>query len=144
MKALVFKFPLLVLSLLVMLSCADENDEISDQKSNTEKFAMKTFEVYEAVSSKRIPQEDIIYKVLEDQNGRLTARFKVIGESKKAIQMGSFVAGKSLNDGGTTCDGKWSCGKAIYECLENGQDALISEGACTSVSQEYCVTCQDP
>jgi len=57
--------------------------------------------------------------------------------------MGSFVKIQSRDGNeGTTCDSKWSCGKAIYNCLENDQDALISEGECAGV--QYCVTCQDP
>jgi len=56
--------------------------------------------------------------------------------------MGSFAKSKvSAKDVGTECDGKWSCGKAMYNCLENGKDALISEDACAGVT--YCVTCQD-
>ena len=39
--------------------------------------------------------------------------------------MGSFVKIQSRDGNeGTTCDSKWSCGKAIYNCLENDQDAL--------------------
>ena len=73
----------------------------------------------------------------------VTTKFELTGQTKKELQMGSFVKIQSRDGNeGTTCDSKWSCGKAIYNCLENDQDALISEGECAGV--QYCVTCQDP
>jgi hypothetical protein len=129
---------------LIIYSCSEEESQ-NDVSQNTkeELFAKKTFEIYEELSTNNIPKKDLKYCVYKDANGFLNAKYEVIGQTKKEIQMGSFVNSQvSARGGGTECDGKWSCGKAIYDCLENDQDALISEGACTGVT--YCVTCQDP
>lgn len=123
------------------MSCETENTKVNEQRLNSDEFAVKTFEIYEEVTSLNIPKEDLKFSVFKDQNSHLTAKFEVIGKTKKEIEMGSFVQSKS-DDGGTTCDGKFSCGKAIYNCLENGKDALISNVACFSA--KYCVTCQEP
>ena len=136
---------LLKLTFIILLSmsftaCSNEDiEQTKEELSVEEVFAQKTFEIYEAVSSGNIPKTDIKYKVYKDSDGFLTAKYELTGRTKSEIQMGSFAKNTSFSDG-TTCDGKWSCGKAIYDCLENGKDALISEGACIS----YCVTCQDP
>ena len=136
-------------ALFLFLLCTDcSNSEETNQKdiskfTDEEVFALKTFEIYEELSTKDIPIEDIKYRVFKDSNGFLTAKFELTGQTKKELQMGSFVKIQSRDGNeGTTCDSKWSCGKAIYNCLENDQDALISEGECAGV--QYCVTCQDP
>jgi len=135
---------LLKLTFVILLSisftaCSNEDTEQTKEELSAEEvFAQKTFEIYEAVSSENIPKTDIKYNVYKDSDGFLTAKYELTGKTKSEIQMGSFAKTQSFSDG-TTCDGKWSCGKAIYGCLENGQDALISEGACTGYT-EYCVT----
>ncbi len=109
--------------------------------TDEEVFALKTFEIYEELSTKDIPIEDIKYRVFKDSNGFLTAKFELTEQAKKELQMGSFVKIQSRDGNeGTTCDSKWSCGKAIYNCLENDQDALISEGECAGL--QCYVTCQ--
>jgi len=136
-----FKITAVLFLSLTIFSCSQEKTNQEDVSQNTEEvFAMKTFEIYEGLSTKDIPKEDIKYSVYKDLNGFLTAKYELTGQTKKEVQMGSFVSTQARGGEGTTCDGKWSCGKAIFQCLENGQDALISEGACVS----YCVTCQDP
>ena len=47
------------------------------------------------------------------------------------------------NNEGTTCDGKFSCGRLIYQCLSNGDKALISNGGCgeNGHPDDYCVVC---
>ena len=136
-------FKLLCIStlLLGMISCENESSEMQVQNLSPDEFATKTFEIFQDVSSRGIPKEDIRYSLFKDKDGFLNAKFEVVGETKKEIETGSFVQNETMVDDGTTCDGKWSCGKAINSCLKNGQAALITIGAC--VSQEYCVTCQD-
>ena len=129
---------------LIMFSCSEKQSQNDiSQKTEEELFAIKTFEFYEELLTKDIPAEDIKYRVYKDANGFLTAKYKLTGQTKKKIQMGSFVKTQArVDEEGTTCNGKWSCAKAIYNCLENDLDALISEGAC--IDDQYCVTCQDP
>lgn len=128
---------------LVLSSCnQDDIQERNLKNTNEELFASKTIEIFEALTTSYFPKEDVRFVVFKNNSGLLTAKYTLVGQSKREVQMGSFV-NKNVNDEGTTCDGKWSCGKAIYKCLENGKDALISVGACKTEAKEYCVTCQD-
>jgi len=139
-----FKTVFAILLSLMFLACKKENSTIENDVQNTsqEIFASKTIEIFEELTTTYFPKEDVKFIVFKDTNGFLKAKYELIGQSKREVEMGSFVS-RSANDDGTTCDGKWSCGKAIYECLENGKDALISVGAC-ELSAEYCVKCQEP
>jgi hypothetical protein len=149
MKKAIIKTTFSVLFSLLLFSC-NENQTIESDSEETiletpEKlFAIKTFEIFEVLTTEDIPATDLKVVIVKDEKGFLNAKFSLIGESLEKVHLGSFVK-ESLNkpeDGGTTCDSKWSCGKAIYKCLEKGKDALISAGACRSAS--YCVTCQKP
>lgn len=128
---------------LFVLACQNDKQERNLQNTNEELFASKTIEIFEELTTSYFPKEDVKLIVFKDKMGYLTAKYELVGQSKREVQMGSFVS-RSANDDGTTCDGKWSCGKAIYKCLENGQDALISVGASDTSYTEYCVKCQDP
>ena len=145
MKKLLKSAAIIVLA-TTLNSCSQEdktNHEMLNQQE--EIFAAKTFEILELLTSEYFPQEDVKFIVYKDNDGFLSAKYEVVGETKKEIEMGSFVGKQSFDDNGTNCKGKWSCGRAIYKCLENGKDALISVGKCkTSYANEYCVTCQDP
>jgi hypothetical protein len=129
----------------LLLSCSQNegNKEENIQNINQEKFALKTIEIFEELTTTYFPKEDVQFVVVKDENGLLTAEYELTGKTKKEVQMGSFVKRSSGDDDGTTCDGKWSCGKAIYRCLENDRKALISVGACEASYTEYCVKCQD-
>jgi len=130
---------------LIFFACNESNHKIENETLNSsiqETFASKTIEIFEELTTTYFPKEDVKYLVYKDSNGFLTAKYELTGKTKEQVQMGSFVKRESRTNDGTTCDGRWSCGKAIYKCLENGQDALISVGAC-ELSAQYCVTCQD-
>ncbi|WP_298779565.1 hypothetical protein [uncultured Polaribacter sp.] len=130
---------------LTFFACNESDTNTGEDIQNTsqEIFASKTIEIFEELTTEYFPKEDVNFVVYKDKNGFLMAKYELIGTTKKEVQMGSFAKTERRGDGGTTCEGKWSCGKAIYKCLENDQDALISEGACTGRTA-YCVTCQDP
>jgi hypothetical protein len=89
------------------------------------------------------PPEDIdllFSKV--DSNGFKTATFSLKGETKETIKLGSFAKRQyAYRSDGTTCTNKWKCGKEIKKCLDNGDDALISNGACDNSA--WCVECVD-
>jgi hypothetical protein len=72
-----------------------------------------------------------------------SATFRLRGETKKAIELGSFVERQGTNQrDGTTCHNRFECGQEIKECLDNGDDAVISNGACEDSA--WCVTCIEP
>tara|TARA_B110001450_G_C17649554_1_gene492671 strand:- start:440 stop:865 length:426 start_codon:yes stop_codon:yes gene_type:complete len=102
-------------------------------------FAMKTFEILESfITTNKIPSEDITATISIDENGYFNSRFSLKGKTLEQVKLGNFVAKSLIKD--VECSSKWTCGKAIFACLENGDDALISEGACAS-SKTYCITC---
>lgn len=125
-----------------LLSCSqnDENTGGDIQNRNQEAFAFKTFEILEELKTTSFAKEDIKLTVFKNKNGFLTAKYELTGKTKEDVEMGYFAKNKSQNEDGTDSDGKWSCGKAINNCLKN---AFISIGACEN-SVTYCVTCQDP
>lgn len=129
---------------LTFFSCNDNDSSVDNDTLNSsqEMFASKTIEIFEELTTTYFPKKDVKFVVYKDKNGFLTAKYELTGKTKEEVQMGSFVKTQSRSVDGTTCDGKWSCGKAIYKCLEGGKDALISVGAC--VSAKYCVKCQNP
>lgn len=135
----------IILSFTLSNCSKDEiNTEKNILKSNQEMFASKTIEIFEELTTEYFPKEDVKFVVYKDKNGFLIAKYELTGKTKKEVQMGSFAKRTTGDDDGTTCDGKRSCGKAIYKCLENDKDALISIGACETSYTEYCVKCQDP
>ena len=87
------------------------------------------------------PPEDIdILFSKVDQNGFQTATFSLKGVTKETIELGSFAKRQYANrSDGTTCTNKWQCGQEIKKCLDNGNDALISNGACKNSA--WCVEC---
>jgi|SaaInlStandDraft_1057018.scaffolds.fasta_scaffold43334_2 hypothetical protein len=134
-----------VLALIFSLSLFNCNDNkeieetpvVSETPANL--FAMNTFETLESfVSSNNIPSEDITATISIDENGFFNSKFSLKGKTLEQVELGDFVSKSSMMD--VECSNKWSCGKAIYGCLENGDDAMISEGAC-GAGKTYCVTC---
>jgi|TARA_Y100000385_G_C13004215_1_gene598674 hypothetical protein len=79
-------------ALFLFLLCTDcSNSEETNQKdisklTDEEVFALKTFEIYEELSTKDIPIEDIKYRVFKDSNGFLTAKFELTGQTKKSCK----------------------------------------------------------
>ena len=150
-KTVLETFIILMLSLLLLFSCKDNQTiENNLQESITETpeilFTTKTIEIFEVLTTKDIPPKDLNFVISKNGNGFLTARFSLIGESLEQVKLGSFVKKdfNQTNVDGITCDSKWKCGKAIYKCLQNGDDALIYAGACKQLSSSYCVTCVTP
>lgn len=106
-------------------------------------FVSESFEIMDAVTAPALPKEDVQFSIFEDENGFLVALYELTGKSKQYVQMGSFVGKQSFNDDdeGKACDGKFPCGRAIFACLQDGRDALVSNVPCESASDQYCVTC---
>jgi hypothetical protein len=145
-KRTVLKFFNIAMFSLLLFSCKDNQTIETQPQQNIEEtpeilFAKKTFEIFEILTNEDIPPQDLKFVISKDENGFLKARFSLIGESLEQIKFGSFVKKDFPKTDGTTCDSKWKCGKAIYKCLQNGDDALISAGACAQLTKSYCVTC---
>jgi hypothetical protein len=136
-------FTVFLSTLVVSCNQNEENKENDIQNMNQEEFASNTIEIFEELTTTYFPKEDVKFVVFKDENDFLTAEYELTGKTKKEVQMGSFVKRTSGDDDGTTCYGKWSCGQAVYKCLENERKALISIGACEISSTEYCVKCKD-
>ena len=132
MKSFKTNLSFVMLSFLVFLSsCNDKSIESQQEVS----FVELNMEIIENLSSS-YPAKDLIMTISRNSDNSEQAVFSLVGESKKAAELGVFAARNTGN--GTECSGTISCGKAIKNCLDNGQDALISNGGCAT----YCVTCQ--
>jgi hypothetical protein len=148
-KRTVLEFFIIAMFSLLLFSCKDNQTIETQPQQNIEEtpeilFAKKTFEIFEILTNEDIPPQDLKFVISKDENGFLKARFSLIGESLEQIKFGSFVKKDFPKTDGTTCDSKWKCGKEIYKCLQNGDDALISAGACAQLAKSYCVTCVTP
>lgn len=90
------------------------------------------------------PSEDVALLFSKgDTNGYKTATFSLKGKTKEAIELGSIAKRESMPKAdGTTCKNSWDCGQEIKKCLDNGDDAIISNGACEENSL-WCVKCID-
>ena len=126
-----------LLILLTGLSSCGEEDNLEKDSDETLEFTDLSIQTLENLSS-FYPAEDIVIEVSKNDNGSVEALFSLKGDTKKAIGFGQF-ASKSSDDGVTTCDGPFKCGKAAKKCLDDGKKALISNGACKD--DAYCVEC---
>ncbi|WP_019037471.1 hypothetical protein [Psychroflexus tropicus] len=136
MKTYKFLNLLLFLSVFV-ISCSKSNEDeiITDVESN---FTEESFSIYEELSS-YYPKGDVVMTFSKTEEGLETVKFSLTGESLKMAQLGQF-AKTEFSKSGDECSGPMSCGRLIKDCLNNGQDALISNGTRAT----YCVTCKDP
>lgn len=133
-----FKFLSLLLCLsFFAVSCTEANEDeiITDAETD---FTVESFDIYEEVSS-YYPKGDVVMTFSKTEDGLETATYRLTGESLKMAQLGQFAKTESSKSG-DECNGAMSCGRLIKDCLDNGQDALISNGTCAT----YCVTCKDP
>lgn len=121
---------------------------VEDSSINADplQFTSENLGIMNAVTAPALPKEDVQFTIVEDENGFLVALYELTGKSKQYVQMGSFAGTQSFNDDddddkGKTCKGKFACGRLVYACLEDGREALVSNGPCDSASNEYCVIC---
>ncbi|MCF6264688.1 MAG: hypothetical protein L3J24_14030 [Xanthomonadales bacterium] len=122
------------------------SSEVEDSSINADplQFASENLGIVNAVTAPALPKEDVQFTIFEDENGFLVALYELTGKSKQYVQMGSFAGTQSFNDDddkGKTCKGKFACGRLVFACLQDGRQALVSNGPCPSASNEYCVTC---
>ena len=134
---------LLMISFII-LSCDSQEDSVSTpSKIAKENFVVKNIEILNELGN-YFPKEDVIFTISKDNSEKLFSIYKVIGTTRDQMDFGSFAKKKyQTNNEGTTCDGKFSCGRLIYQCLSNGDKALISNGGCgeNGHPDDYCVVC---
>ena len=130
--------------LFVILSCDSQEDSLATPgKIIQENFAAKNIEILNELGN-YFPKEDVTFTTRKGKRGKLISIYKIIGTTRDQIDFGSFAKNKyQTNDEGTTCDGKFSCGRLIYQCLSNGDRAMISNGGCgeNGNPDDYCVVC---
>lgn len=114
-----------------------------DEPGIQDPFVEKTLAIFEELSE-YYPPKDIVMLLSEvDTEGYQTVTFRLRGETKKAIELGSFVERRVTNQrDGTTCHNRFECGREIKECLDNGVNVVISNGAFEDSA--WCVTCIEP
>ena len=133
----IMKNLVLLISVLFLVSCNN-----TDENINEEQFIEHTLAIFENLKE-YYPAEDVNVLFSEiDSNGYQTATFRLTGKTRELVKLGNFAGKNKVNNsGGTTCHTKLSCGREIKECLDNGKDALISNGACKDAA--WCVECLD-
>lgn len=121
----------------------DTTSSIENQNVETpDLFITSALSVLEELSNYYPPDDiDLIFAKTK-ANGVQQARFRLNGKTKEIIELGSFAEKSNAKQDGTTCTNKWQCGKAIKSCLDEGFDAVISNGECETPSA-WCVTCVD-
>ena len=129
MKRLHLVLFMILFSSMLIFSCDSQEDSVSTpSKIAQENFAVKNIEILNQLGD-YFPKEDVIFTISKDNNGKLFSIYEIIGTTRDQIDFGSFAKKKyQTNNEGTTCDGKFSCGRLIYQCLSNGDKALISNG----------------
>ena len=144
MKRLHLVLFMILFSSMLIFSCDSQEDSVSTpSKIAQENFAVKNIEILNELGN-YFPKEDVIFTISKDNNEKLFSIYKIIGTTRDQIDFGSFAKKKyQTNNEGTTCDGKFSCGRLIYQCLSNGDKALISNGGCgeNGNPDDYCVVC---
>jgi hypothetical protein len=132
----------LILFILIFSLLACSQNQV-DEPVVQDAFIDNTLSILDELGN-YYPSEDIdllFSKV--DSNGFQTATFSLKGETKETIKLVSFAKRQyAYQSYGTTCGNKWQCGKEIAKCLDNGDDALISNGACDNSA--WCVECVEP
>ena len=130
-----------LISIFYLLAC---NQNKTDESVIQDPFVENALSVLEELS-KYYPPEDIDVLVRQANSfGYQTATFSLKGETKEIIELGSFAKRPyAYSSEGTTCSNKWQYGKEIAKCLDNGDDAVISNGPCEEASL-WCVKCVEP
>ena len=126
--------------LLSLLACSQNQ---VDEPVAQDAFIDNALSIMDELGNYYPPEDiDLLFSKV-DSNGFQTATFSLKGETKEAIKLGSFAKRQyASRSDGTTCTNKWQCGKEIAKCLDEGDDALISNGACENSA--WCVTCVEP
>lgn len=134
---------LMTFSLAVTAEEKIANLDMSEITTTSElKFMLDAYDVKDVITAPTFPKEDVHIEIFKDKKGVVNASYILIGQSKDFVDLGSFANNKTGGlDGGTTCDGSLSCGRAINQCLKGGEEGRIRPGKCNSTGQEYCVTC---
>ena len=84
---------LLMLS-LVILSCDHQEDSLSTpSKIVQENFAIKNVEILNELGE-YFPKEDLVFTINKDKEGKLFAIYKLVGQTRDEIDLGSFAKRK--------------------------------------------------
>lgn len=139
---------LIFLFTLFVFSCIQEEDNLSSLENQSLEF--ETF--FERVSNMNLKtsNENIIYIDYELNSKDKTIKYLksiekepdfFILESEKSVtrKMAKVDYQVSCDNGGSSwdegCDGKWSCGKLIAKCLDQGGCATICQGRMAYIPQ---------
>ena len=131
MKNLIF-----IISIFLLLACSQNTDEPVVQ----DPFVDYALSILEELGDYYPPEDIGLLFSKVDSNGFKTATFNLKGKSKETVELGSFAKRQYAYKSGTTCTNKWQCGREIAKCLDNGDAAKISNGACKENSA-WCVEC---
>lgn len=134
---------MIILLALTIFSCSQEEDSLNSLENQS--FQYETF--FKKVSSMNLKtsQENVIYidykwdatkKTIEYLNSEEKEPDFFILESEKSIaarmaaddyQVDCDRGGTGSDNWSEDCDGKWSCGKLIAKCLDEGGCATICQ-----------------
>ena len=140
------KITLMLCSLIFIFSCSNEDKESTKELSQFETDALKIDELLNAYrpnleykSSTMSDDKVITFEVVKNlktniitiENEKVVSFFPIdtkssyYNRSSGAYQVD--CTGGSSGDWSESCDGKWSCGRLIAQCLDEGGCAAICE-----------------
>jgi len=132
MKNIIFIF-----SIFSLLACSQN----TDKPDVPDPFIDNALSILEELGNYYPPEDIDLLFSQTDSNGFQTATFNLKGKTRETVERGSFAKREYvIQSRGTTCITKWQCAKEIAKCLDNGDAAKISNGACKENSA-WCVEC---
>lgn len=123
-----------ILSFFIIFSCDNQDVEHVSFEEFVEKINAELTKIEE---TEGIPLEDIEVFVSKESGNLLTAKYRLIGQSKEFVKLGVFAKLSCGDKKG--CSSSFSCGKLLKKCLDKGCDGRISSKGCDE--EDYCVTC---
>lgn len=134
-----FSVRLLLPLLLIFVSCGENSEDIQDEKIDNDALILMAMEIFEDLDQS-LPNQKLALRIGLDENGKGTVHFSAIENVPSDIHDYQGVQVRNLEEEeGTECSTPIGCLKEAKKCLDDGQDALISNGPCAT----YCVTCQE-
>lgn len=134
-----FSIRLLLPLFLVFASCGENSEDLQNEKIDNDSLILMAMELFEDLDQS-LPDQKLALRISLDENGKGTLHFSATENIQSDTHDFQRVKVSTLEEEGTECSTPIGCLKEAKKCLDDGQDAVISNGPCAT----YCATCQEP
>ena len=135
-----FSLRLLLPLFLVFASCGDNYEDIQAKKIDNDPLILMAMELFTELDES-LPNQELALRINLDETGKGNVHFSAKDNISSEIHDFKGAKVSSLaEEEGAECSTAIGCLKEAKKCLDDGQDAVISNGPCAT----YCVTCQEP